>query len=141
MFTAEEISELIFKIKTCNGQERERYVMLAKKKLKINTTEKILTKLRMYLVKIGAEISFFNLTSIESKKQTKNKEMKNKKCKPEALKRIQKTQAKRMTKEEKQLAKLRLSTIPETKSHYRNIKSKSEFLKATGLEPLVIVLN
>ena len=95
----------------------------------------------MHLIKIGAEISFFNLTSLETKKQNKTKDVKGKRTKPEALKRIQKTQAKRMTKEEKQLAKLRQANIPETKSHYKNIKSKSAFLKAAGLEPLVIVLN
>ena len=105
----------------------------------------VLTKLRMILYKLGAEIKHFNLksTSRQKGKKYRQKNSSSSQNNHDDDKEKPKSKKKRLTKEEKQLAELR-SIRYEKESELNEVNnpllhsSKQQFLNLFGLRPVLI---
>ena len=159
MNTMQIISEIIKRIKTSSGSERDEILNSVRKHFQVEEGEKwVVTKLRMILFRMKGDIETFHLSKSKNPKKSKSKSKRQsggtndlRKSKRESSKTESKrsstlqkplkiqTNAKRLTLEEKQLNKLRKQTFPEKKLHSLPT-SKLAYLKAYGLEPNVICL-
>ena len=151
MESQKQISDLIFKLKRYNGEERKILEKSIKRKFQIGQNEKfVVSKLRMMLIKMGAAESslHFMSTGVPSKRK-KQKKGTSLGTKSNYENIVEKTRCetgrktKRLTKEEKQLQKLRQNTnLENRRTSYNKIQnSKLLYLKAYGLVPSIICLD
>ena len=149
MESQKQISDLIFKLKRYNGEERKILEKSIKRKFQIGQNEKfVVSKLRMMLIKMGAEVSSLHLISTGAATKQKNQMIQGKKLKTDNIveKGSSKAESKknrRLTKEEKQLQKLRQNKFIENDRtlNEKIQNSKILYLKAYGLEPSIICLD
>ena len=151
MESKRQISELIAKLQKCIGAERKILENSIKNHFQIAQNEKyVVSKLRMMLIKMGAAESslHFMSTGVPSKRK-KQKKGTSLGTKSNYENIVEKTRCetgrktKRLTKEEKQLQKLRQNTnLENRRTSYNKIQnSKLLYLKAYGLVPSIICLD
>ena len=149
MESQKQISDLIFKLKRYNGEERKILEKSIKRKFQIGQNEKfVVSKLRMMLIQMGAEVSSLHLISTGAATKQKNQMIQGKKLKTDNI--VEKGSCKagskknrRLTKEEKQLQKIRQNKFIENDRTLNGKiqNSKILYLKAYGLEPSIICLD
>ena len=147
------LSEAVRKLQETTGTEKDEYVAFLRNSFQMHTDEKwLMTKLRMMLIELGANVNKLHILTLKStskstfknvssqsgivSKESKRSQQGYKNRKGPSNSR----RARRINLEEKQLNKLRSLKINEKKST-ANMESKFQFLKVLNIEQNVICIN
>ena len=147
------IINIIRKLKTSTGLNREKYMSMVRTEFNLEKNEKwVITKLRMMLVRLDAGVELLQIRTSESPRSKKRQSIaKDTSCSPilnqkdsskkmqRVVMQIQVTQKSRKSLEYRQLEKLRKTNFEQEKT-LSNSESKVAFLRTFNLHHQVICL-